>query len=79
MAHNQVRMLIRPHVRFGSLADIFALPAYVRFTPKADMCAATRYVRFVPMADIGPRLFDHFVGKRHQRRWNVQVHCLRGF
>jgi hypothetical protein len=23
------------HVRFGSLADIFALPAYVRFTPES--------------------------------------------
>jgi len=42
------------YVRFGSKADIAALPINVRFTPKADIGTQSRNVRFVPKADIRP-------------------------
>ena len=40
------------NVRFGSLADIEALPFDVRFTPKSGHCVRADHVRFVPIADI---------------------------
>jgi hypothetical protein len=42
---NRPQILIRPDVRFGSLADMCSAKGHVRFTPESDMCSATRYVR----------------------------------
>ena len=54
----------RNHVRFGSKADIAALPINVRFTPKsalppkADMDQSRCDVRFVPEATLSGAAID---------------------
>ena len=46
----------------------------VRFTPESGHVRAARDVRFGPKADIG--LFDHFIRKRDQPRWNGNAECF---
>jgi hypothetical protein len=49
-----MRTVIRPDVRFGSLAGVAASNLHVRFTPESDIDAFFSDVRYGPMADIAP-------------------------
>ena len=42
---------LRPHIRFGSKADMCNARGYVRFTLNSDIDCVFRHVRFGPVAD----------------------------
>src|SRR5258708_29541994 len=59
MAHSRPQTLIRPEVRYGSIASVCRHPSHVRFPPDSDRIAD---IALGPKsAKLGSRRFNHLV------------------